>query len=128
MAKAGLPAAEAARNGEKNYYELLIAQRQLALAGANGPGIHGAQLLASSAVSPGELSASGEPRTGADEVLVIAASKVKELTGSHNQLLGYPLDTALELVPLGTVYEDVSLKEASDRAMVANMRKSPRRS
>jgi len=120
MAKAGLPVAEAALNLEKNYYELLIAQRQLAIAKANDQSTHGSKLLASNRVAPGELSASSEQRLETDKAVVIAAGKVKELTGSLNQLLAYPMDTELELVPPETVYQDVSLKEASDRAMVAN--------
>ena len=60
MVKAGMPVAEAALNVEKNYYQLLIAPRRLAVAPANDGSSHAAQRLASSTVAPGELSASAE--------------------------------------------------------------------
>jgi outer membrane protein TolC len=120
MAKAGMPVAETAHNVEKNYYGLLVAQRQLAIAKADDERIRGRQLLASSSALPGPLPSHNEEQLGTDKALVIAASNVKELSGTLNLLLGYPVDTELELVPPDPQYEDISLTEASDKAMVAN--------
>lgn len=122
MAKAGMPVSETARNVEKNYYELLVAQRQLAIAKDNDEHIRGAQLLASSSVLPGEFPSHNhdEEQLETNKAVVVAASQVKELTASLNVLLGYPVDTELELVPPDPQYEDISLREASDRAMAAN--------
>ena len=120
MAKAGMPVSETAHNVEKNYYELLVAQRQLAIAKANGERIRGPQLLASNSPLPGQLASHNDEELVTDKAFVIAASKVKELSGTLNLLLGYAVDTELELVPPDPEYEDISLKEASDRAMTAN--------
>jgi len=120
MAKAGMPVSETAHNVERNYYELLVAQRELAIAKSDDEHIRGRQLLASSSPIPGQLPPHNEEQLGTDKAVVIAASKVKELNGTLNLLLGYPLDTELELVPPDPKYEEISLKEASDRAMAAN--------
>ena len=120
MVKAGMPVSETAHNVEKNYYELLVAQRQLAIAKESDEHIRGTQLLASSSVIPGDFPSHNEELLETSKALVLAASQVKELTASLNLLLGYPVDTELELVPPDPHYEDISLKEASDRAMAAN--------
>lgn len=120
MAKAGMPISESASNVERNYYDLLVAQRQLAIAKANDEHIRGPQLLATTSVLPGQLRSHSEDQFGTDKAIVIAASKVKELSSTLNALLGYPVDTELELVPPDPQYEDISLKEAADRAMTAN--------
>jgi outer membrane protein TolC len=54
------------------------------------------------------------------KALVIANSKVKELTASLNLLLGYPVEGELELVAPVIQVEEISLKEAADKAMAAN--------
>jgi len=119
-AKAGMPVTETSANVERGYYGLLVAERQLSIAKVNAKSAQNHQLLASNAAITSEL-----PSYSADEVevgkaLVIAESKVKELMASLNLLLGYPAETELELVPPATQFEDISLKEASDKAMVAN--------
>lgn len=120
MAKAGMPVSETAQNVERNYYELLVAQRQLVIAKANDEGKYGTQLLAANAVLPGQLRSRNEDQFGTDKAIVVAASKVKELSSTLNALVGYPVDTELALVPPDPQYEDISLKEASDRAMTSN--------
>jgi outer membrane protein TolC len=69
---------------------------------------------------PGQFLAQDDGQVESGKSLVIAASKVKELTASLDQLLGYPANTELELIPPETQYEDISLKEAGARAMLAN--------
>jgi hypothetical protein len=117
MAKAGMPV-ETAANVESGYYALLVAQRQLVVARANAQGIGDKKLLASMAATL--ASDHPEPEIAAAKQLVIADSKVKELMVTLNELLGYPDDTELELVPPDTEIENISLKEASDKALAAN--------
>ncbi len=119
MAKAGMPV-ENASNVEKSYYELLVAQRQLLVAKANTDSLRNKQLLASNAPTPTLASVDEDEEITRAKALIIADSKVKELTASLNLLLGYPADTELELVPPLTEMEDISFKEASDKAMAAN--------
>jgi Outer membrane efflux protein len=116
MAKAGMPV-ETASNVEKGYYALLVAQRQLEVAQATSTVLRNKQLLASNvAMVPNH----DEDNSEAARALVIASSKVKELTASLNLLLGYPLEGELELVTPVTHVEEISLKEAADKAMAAN--------
>lgn len=116
MAKAGMPV-ETASNVEKSYYALLVAQRQLEVAKANGAVVRNKQLLASNAAM---LPNHDDDNSEAARALIIASSKVKELTASLNLLLGYPLEGELELVTPVTQVEEISLKEAADKAMAAN--------
>ena len=79
-AKAGMPVTEAARKVEKNYFDLLVAQRELTSAEADAKKTQSKWLTASS----GTPSVSTEQETDiirAEEV-VLATSKVKELTAS----------------------------------------------
>jgi outer membrane protein TolC len=115
MAKAGMPV-ETAANVEKGYYALLVAQRQLEVAKASAIVLHNKQLLASNAA----MLPNDEDTSGAAKALVIANSKVKELTANLNLLLGYPLEGELELVIPVTPMEEISLKDAADKAMAAN--------
>ena len=119
MAKAGMPV-ETASNVEKAYYGLLVAQRQFAAAQANSDILRNKLLLASNATTPVVLPAHEEEDIAAAKALVISGSEVKELTASLNLLLGYPVDTELELVAPVTQMEEISLKEAADKAMAAN--------
>ena len=116
MAKAGMPF-ETASNVEKAYYGLLVAQRQLEVARANAGALRNKQLLASNAAM---LPDHQEDDSEAARALVIAGSKVKELTASLNLLLGYPTRQELELAIPVTQMEEISLKEAADKAMAAN--------
>jgi outer membrane protein TolC len=119
MAKAGMPV-ETASNVEKAYYGLLVAQRQFLVAKANADSFRNEHLLASNTSRPRLVSDHEDEEIATAKALVIAGSKVKELTASLNVLLGYPVDTELELVCPVTEMEDISFKEASDKAMAAN--------
>src|SRR4030095_16298055 len=57
---------------------------------------------------------------GAEKSHVLAASRVKELTTSLNELLGLPEGTRLELVPPDTVVENLTLSDVTDKATVAS--------
>jgi outer membrane protein TolC len=105
---------------ENNYYELLVAERQLAIAKANVESFQSKQLLATNAAGPGELPGHQEEQIETGKALVMADSKVKELMVSLNSLLGFPEETELELVPPVMQFEEISLREATDNAMAAN--------
>ncbi len=119
MAKAGMPV-ETASNVEKAYYGLLVAQRQLAIARANADRFRNKHLLASTAAVPAGLPGGDEDGMVSAKELIIADTKAKELTLSLNLLLGYPSDTELDLIPPFTQVEEISLKEATEKAMAAN--------
>jgi len=119
-AKAWMPVEETARNVEKNYYALLVAQRQLMIAKNYSKNGRGKMLLASNALMPGELAANPDERLETEKTLLGAETKVKELTESLNLLLGYATETELELVTPAARFEEISLKEASDKGMAAN--------
>jgi outer membrane protein TolC len=117
MAKAGMPV-EMAANIEKDYYALLVAQRQLDLARANIQDVKNKALLASTAATLAPRHP--EVEFEAAKQLVVADSRVRELTVSMDERLGYSSDTALELVTPDTAVEDITFKEAADKAMAAN--------
>jgi outer membrane protein TolC len=116
MAKAGMPV-ETASNVEKGYFGLLLAQRQLEIAKTNAGALRNRQLLASNAAM---VPNHDEDNSEAARALVIASSRVKELTASLNLLLGYPIEGELELVTPVTQVEEISLEVAADKAMAAN--------
>jgi outer membrane protein len=117
-AKAGLPVTELAGRVENNYFDLLIAQRELLGAGADAKRI---QARSVAAVTAGVVRASDQQTEsiGAEKSLVLAASRVKELTASLNELLGLPEGTRLELVPPDTVVENLTLSDATAKATTA---------
>jgi outer membrane protein TolC len=89
-AKAGMPVAEMARQVEKTFFELLIAQRELVAATVEARNI---SLVA-------------------DKSRTLAANAAATLTASLNELLGFPIDTHLELVPPTPLVENLTLKQA----------------
>ena len=91
-AKAGMPVTEVARQVEKNFFDLLIAQRELSAASAEAKKVR-ASLVA-------------------DTSRTLAADNVATLTASLNELLGLPLGTRLELVPPAPLVENLTLKNA----------------
>jgi outer membrane protein TolC len=118
-AKAGMPVAEIASNVEKNYYDLLVAQRELKSAEADARKIQGKWVTASMGVT--SVSTEQEKdMISAEQAVVTPTSKVKELTASLNELLGLPEGTRLELVPPEPLVENISLTEVTDKAMLAN--------
>jgi outer membrane protein TolC len=91
-AKAGMPVAEVARQVEKNFFDLLIAQRELSATAAEATRVRSSLVAETS-------------RT-------LAADKVATLTASLNELLGLSLDTRLELVPPPPLAENLTLQQA----------------
>jgi outer membrane protein len=117
-AKAGLPVTELAGRIENNYFDLLIAQRELLSARADAKRI---QARSVAAVTAGVVRVSDQQTEsiGAEKLLVLAASRVKELTTSLNELLGLPEGTRLELVPPDTVVENLTLSDVTAKATAA---------
>jgi outer membrane protein TolC len=119
-AKAGMPVSETASNVERAYYGLLVAQRQLVLANVNATETANEWLVAGSPASAVASPGHDEELIEASNTLAIATTKVKELNASLNEMLGWPLDTELHLVTPDPGFADISLKEATDKAMAAN--------
>jgi outer membrane protein TolC len=119
-AKAGMPVSETASKVEKTYYELLVAQRQLDFAKAKATETGNKWLVASGATMPVASGSHDEDLIEASNAMAIAITRVKELTASLNDMLGWPPDTELQLVPPAPRFEDISLKEATDKALAAN--------
>jgi outer membrane protein TolC len=119
-AKAGLPVAETARKVEKNFFELLVAQRELTSAQADAKRIQGKWLTASNSGAPRVSTEQETEMLGAEKAVVLASSKVKELSSSLDEIIGLPEGTTLELVPPEPLVEDVSMREAAAKAAAAN--------
>ena len=119
-AKAGMPISESARNVEKNYFDLLIAQRELTVAQAKSQRIQNKYLIASTSPA-GLLSAEVKAEMiEAEKTLVVASSKVRELSESLNGMLGLAPETELELVPPAPEFSAVSLADATQKALESN--------
>ncbi len=119
-AKAGMPVSETASKVEKAYYELLVAQRQQAFAKSKATETENKWLVASNSVVPVASGRSDEELIETSNALAIATTKVQELTASLNEMLGWPPDTELQLVAPDPRFENISLKEATDKALAAN--------
>ena len=115
-AKAAIPVAETAANIEKNFFGLLVAQRELTSAEADAKKIQAKWLTASSSGAPIASTAQDTEKLDSEKAVVLAASKVKELAASLNGMIGLPEGTKLELVPPEPLVENVSLREATDKA------------
>ena len=119
-AKAGMPVTEAASKVEKDFFDLLVAQRELTSSKADARKIQAKWMTASNSGTPSVSTEQETDMINAEKAVVGPASKVKELTASLNEMLGLPEGTKLELVPPEPFVEHVSLTEATDKAMVAN--------
>jgi len=119
-AKAGMPVSETASKVEKAYYGLLVAQRQLTFAKVKATEGENKWLVASSSAIPVTSTSHDEELIEISNALAIATSRVKELTAALDDMLGWPSDTELQLVPPDPRFEDISLKEATVKALAAN--------
>jgi outer membrane protein TolC len=119
-AKAGLPVTETAKRVEKNFFDLLVAQRELASAEADARKIQSKWLVASNSAAPSVAAGQETDMLGAEKAVVLSSDKVKELTASLNELLRFPEGTTLELVPPEPIVEDMSLTAATEGAVVAS--------
>jgi outer membrane protein TolC len=119
-AKAGTPVSETASKVEKAYYELLVAQRQLAFAKLKATETENRWLVASNAAIPVGPASHDEELIETSNTLAIATTKVQELTAALDDMIGWPPDTELQLVPPDPRFENISLREATDKALAAN--------
>jgi hypothetical protein len=119
-AKAGMPVTETAMKVEKNYFDLLVAQRELTSAEAEAKKIQAKWLTASNSGTPITSPDHDTAMLGAEKAVVLSASKVKELTESLNDMLRLPEGTTLELVAPEPLVESTSLIEATEKATMAN--------
>jgi outer membrane protein TolC len=118
--KVGLPVKEAAMKVEKNYFDLLVAQCELVAARAQARKIESKKMIASNGALPAITDEYQIELIQTDKALVTAESKVKELTASLNEMLGWADETQLELVSPAPLEEQISLQEASQKALAAN--------
>jgi len=119
-AKAGMEVAETASKVEKNYFDLLVAQRELIIAQADAKKIQAKWLTASSSGAP-RISAEQEADMIASEkAIAVPASKVRELTASLVEMIGLPEGTRLELAAPEPFVENISLNDATAKAVAAN--------
>ena len=119
-AKAGMPVSETSRNVEKNYFDLLIGQQELTVAQLRSKRVQEKYLIASNSSAP-RLSAEAQAEMiDAEKILVVATSKVRELSNTLNALLGWRAETELELVRPSTQVEDVNLARATQNALESN--------
>jgi outer membrane protein len=120
-AKAGASATETASKVEANYFDLMIAQRELVSAKAESKKIQVKWFSASSSGAPRVSTQQETDVIGAEKEVMLATSKEKELTASLNILLGLPEETKLELAPPEPLTENTSMDEAVDKALAANV-------
>jgi outer membrane protein TolC len=119
-AKAGMPVTETARKVEKNFFDLLVAKRELISAEADAKKIQAKWLTASNSAAPRISAEQDTEMLGAEKAVVLSTNRVKELTASLDEMLRLPEGTTLELVPPAPLVEDMSLTAATEGAAVAN--------
>ena len=119
-AKAGMPVAEAASKIEKNFFDLLVAQRELTSSKAEAKKIQAKWLTASNSGTPSISTEQETDMINAEKALIGATNKVNELTASLVEMLGLPDGAKVELIAPEPLVENISQKEATEKAMVAN--------
>ena len=119
-AKAGMAVATNASAVEKNYFDLLLAQKEAALAEARVRNARAGQGAGTTLVTLSVEQSGVETTVDADYALREASSKVGILTASLNELLGWPADTRLELEPPTPLAETLSLQQVVAQAFKAN--------
>ncbi|HZV86723.1 MAG TPA: TolC family protein [Candidatus Binatus sp.] len=119
-AKAGMPVAEAANRVEKNYFDLLVAERELITAEVEARKIQAKWLTASNSGAPRISAEQESDMIAAEKAVALPASKVQELTASLLGMIGLPEGTKLELVAPQPLVEDLSLDEVAAKAAAAN--------
>ena len=119
-AKAGMSVSAASGEVEKSYFELLIAQWRETLAKTHARKAANAQLVASTTPIALDVEKYHVETVEANEELIEASIKLKELTNSFDDLLGWPTGTELELDFPAPLVENITFQEVSDRAVATN--------
>jgi outer membrane protein len=123
MAKAGVTVAKNASDleVEEKYFKLLIVQRQVISAEFNLKNTESRPLYATASVESVSVSSREEPElVEARKTLVTASAVETELTSWLNQSMGWPEDTALDLVLPDPLVENMSLEEVAGKSAAAN--------
>jgi outer membrane protein TolC len=113
---------QVAANVERNYFELLIAQRQQKAAEAKVNTSQSAMQIATTGTT--QLSAITERQIAfleASKNLATISSQVTELTHSLNLLIGFEPDTELELLEPEPATDNVSQQDATQQAQATSL-------
>jgi len=116
--KAGLPVTGSARAVDKAFFDLLIAQKQLELPDSPPPASQAARTTSGNALAINVRYTEQALRTTASSQQAVA--RVKELTASLNELLGWPAETPLELEAPEPLVESLSMQQAVGAAVANN--------
>lgn len=119
-AKADMSPAMTASAVEKNYFDLLVARREMAVAQAKVRHARAKRLIASNGPVTVDFEESKAALLEAEKELLQSTDKVKELTASLDDLLGWPTNTRLELDPPAPLVENLSLQQALGKALARN--------
>jgi outer membrane protein TolC len=111
-AKAGMPVAEVTRKVEQSFFDLLVAQRELAAASAEAKQVRARVVRIGDSGAPAQQT----DALRAETLSTLAAGKVTALTASLNDLLGLAPDTRLDLVPPPPLVENMTLQDALAQA------------
>jgi outer membrane protein TolC len=117
-AKTGMAVTAITRQVEKNFFDLLVAERELTAAASD------ARIVRTSWATVGEAGLLGTAAQQTDALRVertqaAVAGEVATLTATLNGLLGLAPDTRLELVPPAPLVEHLTLKDALARAQAS---------
>ena len=116
--KAGMPVTALARQVEKNFFDLLVAERELAAAASDARKVR----TSWAAVGDAGLLSTGAQQTDAlrvERTQTAVAGEVARLTAALIGLLGLAPDTRLELVPPAPLVENLTLKDALAQAQAS---------
>ena len=117
-AKAGMPVEAVSRQVEKNFFDLLVAERELAAATANARRLRTGWVTVGDSRAPGTAAQQADALR-ADTATALLGGTVTTLTASLNELLGLPSGTRLELVPPAPLAENLTLKDALAQAQAS---------
>jgi outer membrane protein TolC len=105
---------------EKNYFDLLVARHEVAFAEAIARAAGAGRLVASATLAAVSVERAGVETREAGNALGASLARVRELTASLNEVLGWPKETPLDLEPPAPLGERLSLEEAVSTALRAN--------
>jgi outer membrane protein TolC len=117
-AKAGMPVTAVTRQVEKNFFDLLVAERELAAADSDTRKVRTGWVTIGGS-GPFGTAAQQAEAVRADTSAALISGKVATLTASLNGLLGLAPDTRLELVPPAPLLENMTLKDALAQAQAS---------
>ena len=118
MAKAGMLVTAVSRQVEKNFFDLLVAERELRAADADSTKARSGWVKVGNS-GPLGTAAQQADALRADTSAALLTDKVAALTASLNGLLGLAPDTRLELVPPAPLVENMTLTDALAQAQAS---------